>query len=114
MANPSQGGRAAAAEWPARDPPGSGRDGLGPRFLDGEGQAVYKIVIMQKQAEMSRIQVSALWEYEGQDRAERAQREMTAAGLPLNVQRMLRGLIKASNQLCRTAKGECQATTKQM
>ena len=39
---------------------------------------------------------------------------MTAAGLPLNVQRRLRGLIKATDRLCGTAKGGCAATTKRV
>ena len=40
------------------------------RYLEEGGRAVYKIIIMEKQASTSQIQVSAFWEYKSQDHAD--------------------------------------------
>ena len=82
------------------------------RYLEEEGQAVYKIIIMERPEVAGPIQVSALWEYESQEQAARVRQEMVGAGLPANVQRRLRGLIQATDRLCGVDKGGCAATTK--
>ena len=84
------------------------------RYLETKGQAVYKIIIMERPEGTDPIQVSALWEYESQEQAERVRWEMTAAGLPANVQRRLWGLVPATERLCGTAEWGCAATTKRV
>ncbi len=103
LLEPSGSQKAEQLQWPSRvkeaGPPRVGgwpgvplaTGELSParRYLEGDGQAVYKIIIMERPEDAGPIQVSALWEYESRERAARVQHEMTGAGLPANIQQRL-------------------------